>query len=59
MPTNVGQYPYTLNNKVTDEKTKKVDFLSNFLRFKNKQNVTIIAYVYVDKNLVGRLDLIA
>lgn len=59
MPTNVGQYPYTLNNKVTDEKTKKVDFLSNFLRFKNKQIITIIAYVYVDKNLVGRLDLIA
>lgn len=59
MPTNVGQYPYTLSNKKTDEATGKVDFLSNFLRFKNKEKVSIIAYVYVDKNIVGRLDLIA
>lgn len=59
MPTNPGKYPYTLSNKKSDDKTNRVDFLSNFLRFKNKQDVTIIAYVYVDTNLVGRLDLIA
>lgn len=61
MSTNntVVDSPQTLNKKKTDSSTKKVDFLSNFLRFKDKRNVTIIGYVYVDKNVVGRLDLIA
>lgn len=55
---NSDSYPLTLSKKSNDA-NGKVDFLSNFLRFKNKENVTIIAYVYVDKNLLGRLDLIA
>lgn len=47
----------TLSNK--DNEGKKVDFLSKYLRIKNKEKIAIIAYVYVDKNIVGRLDLIA
>lgn len=35
-----------------------VDFLSSYVRIKDKDTIPLMGYVFVDKNTVGRLDII-
>lgn len=41
-----------------DNPDGSVDFLSSYIRIKDKDTIPLMGYVFIDKNTVGRLDII-